>query len=97
MKIIGLINPIADAEAISFIIHIFRKVGITNTILKLNSIGDPASREVYKKALKTHLQPHYEKLSEISQKRYNNNPLRILYSKEEEDKPFFNSEPVITD
>src|SRR5690625_6352899 len=78
-------------------IHIFRKVGITNTILKLNSIGDPASREEYKKALKTHLQPHYEKLSEISQKRYHNNPLRILDSKEEEDQPFIQSAPVITD
>lgn len=97
LEIIGSSDPIADAEAISFMIHIFRKVGITNTILKLNSIGDPASREVYKKALKTHLQPHYEKLSEISQKRYHNNPLRILDSKEEEDQPFIQSAPVITD
>src|SRR5690625_6488418 len=82
LDIIGSSDPIADAEAISFMIHIFMKVGITNTILKLNSIGDPASREVYKKALKTHLQPHYEKLSEISQKSYHNNTLLILDSKE---------------
>src|SRR5690625_2205506 len=78
-------------------IHIFRKVGITNTILKLNSIGDPDSREMYKNALRSHLQPHYAKLREISQKRHHDTPLLILDSKEEEDQPCIQSAPVITE
>jgi len=96
-EVIGSDDPVADVEMIAFMIHIYNKVGIKNTTLKLNSIGDPESRERYKEALKLHLKPNFDKLSEVSQKRYENNPLRILDSKEEEDKPFIESAPVITD
>jgi len=78
-------------------LHIYNKVGIKNTTLKLNSIGDPESREAYKTALKDHLKPNFDKLSEVSKERFNKNPLRILDSKEEEDQPFIDSAPLITD
>ncbi|MFO7798356.1 histidine--tRNA ligase [Rhodohalobacter sp.] len=97
VEVIGSDDPVADVEVIAFMIHIYNKVGITNTSLKLNSIGDPESREKYKEALKAHLKPNFDKLSEVSQKRFEKNPLRILDSKEEEDQPFIESVPVITD
>jgi histidyl-tRNA synthetase len=97
VEVLGSSAAVADVEVIAFMIHIYNKIGITNTTLKLNSIGDPESREKYKEALKVHLKPNYEKLSEISKKRYEKNPLRILDSKEEEDKPFIENAPVITD
>jgi len=97
VEVIGSDDPVADVEVIAFMIHIYNKVGIKNTTLKLNSIGDPESRDKYKEALKSHLKPNFDKLSEVSQKRYENNPLRILDSKEEEDQPFIESAPVITD
>ncbi|PKD42423.1 histidine--tRNA ligase [Rhodohalobacter barkolensis] len=96
-EVIGSDDPIADVEVIAFMIHIYNKVGITNTSLKLNSIGDPESREKYKEALKAHLKPNFDQLSDVSKKRFENNPLRILDSKEEEDQPFIESAPVITD
>ncbi|TVR28243.1 MAG: histidine--tRNA ligase [Balneolaceae bacterium] len=97
VEVLGSSDAVADVEVIAFMIHIYNKIGINNTTLKLNSIGDPESREKYKEALKAHLKPNYEKLSEISKKRYEKNPLRILDSKEEEDKPFIENAPVITD
>lgn len=97
VEVLGSSDPVADVEVIAFMIHIYKKIGITNTTLKLNSIGDPESREKYKTALKEYLKPNFDKLSEVSQKRYENNPLRILDSKEEEDKPFIENAPVITD
>lgn len=97
VEIMGSSDAVADVETIAFMIHIYKKIGITNTTLKLNSIGNPESREKYKSALKEHLKPNFEKLSEVSQKRYKNNPLRILDSKEEEDQPFIENAPVITD
>jgi len=97
VEVIGSDDPVADVEVIAFMIHIYNKVGIKNTTLKLNSIGDPESRDKYKEALKSHLKPNFDKLSEVSQKRYENNPLRILDSKEEEDQPFIESAPVIRD
>jgi len=97
VEIMGSSDAVADVEVIAFMIHICNKLGITNTTLKLNSIGDPESREVYKQALKAHLKPDYDKLSDVSKKRYDKNPLRILDSKEEEDRPFIETAPVITD
>lgn len=96
VEIMGSSEAVADVEAIAFMIHIYNKIGINNTTLKLNSIGNPKSRDEYKNALKEYLKPDYEKLSEVSQKRYHNNPLRILDSKEEEDQPFIENAPVIT-
>lgn len=96
LEIIGSSDPVADVEVIAFMIHIYRKIGITNTTLKLNSIGDPACRERYKEALREYLRPNLEKLSEVSNVRFEKNPLRILDSKEEEDQPFIRNAPVIT-
>ena len=56
VEVIGTDDPIADVEVIAFMIHIYNKIGIKNTTLKLNSIGDPISREAYKTALKKHLE-----------------------------------------
>jgi len=95
VEVIGSDDPIADAETIAFMISVYDKIGITNTTLKINSIGDPESRETYKEALRDYLRPHFEKLSEVSQKRFDKNPLRILDSKEEEDQPFIEAAPSI--
>lgn len=97
VEVLGSDDAVADVEAISFMIHIYQKLGITNTTLKLNSVGDPESREKYKAILKEHLKPNYDKLSDISKKRFDKNPLRILDSKEEEDRPFVETAPLITD
>lgn len=97
VEVLGSDDAVADVEVISFMIHIYQKLGITNTTLKLNSVGDPESRDKYKAVLKAHLKPNYDKLSEISKKRFDKNPLRILDSKEEEDRPFVETAPLITD
>jgi len=97
VEVIGSDDAVADVEVIAFMIHIYNKIGIKNTTLKLNSIGDPESRDSYKQALKDYLKPHFEKLSDVSKKRYEKNPLRILDSKEKEDQPFIETAPVIGD
>ena len=97
VEVIGSSDPVADVEVIAFMIHICNKLGIQNTSLKLNSIGDPESRNRYKNALKEYLKPHFDQLSDISQTRFEKNPLRILDSKEEEDQPIIKKAPLITD
>src|SRR6056297_4022559 len=72
VEVIGSDDPVADVEVIAFMIHIYNKIGITNTTLKLNSIGDPESRASYIQALKNHLKPHYDNLSDVSKERYEN-------------------------
>lgn len=97
VEVIGSENPVADVECIAFMMRIYQRIGIKNFNLKLNSVGDPESRENYKSVLKEYLEPHLEKLSELSQKRFETNPMRILDSKEPEDLEFIESAPVISD
>ncbi|MAL16959.1 MAG: histidine--tRNA ligase [Balneola sp.] len=97
VEIIGSDDPVADVECISFMMQIYKRIGIKNFELKLNSVGDPESREAYKEALRDFLKPNLDKMSELSQKRFEKNPMRILDSKEEEDQEFIKKAPVIQD
>ena len=97
VEIIGTDNALADVESIAFMKRIYDRVGITNTTLKINSVGDPESRDTYKAALRDFLKPHFDKLSALSQKRFEKNPMRILDSKEPEDQEFIKQAPVIQD
>lgn len=96
-ELMGSGDAMADAEIIRFMMRIFEKIGIRNTVLQLNSVGDPESRKAYKEALIAYFSPHREKLSDISRQRLETNPMRILDSKEEEDQPLIEGAPVITD
>ena len=95
LEIIGSGNPIADVECIAFMMQIYKRIGIENFELKLNSVGDPESRNAYKKVLQKYLFPNFERLSELSQKRFEKNPMRILDSKEPEDQEFIKNAPTI--
>jgi len=97
LEILGTDDPIADVECISFMMRIYERIGIKNFTLKLNSIGDPESRESYKSVLRSYLEPHFDRLSELSQKRLEKNPMRILDSKEPEDQEFIKNSPIISD
>jgi histidyl-tRNA synthetase len=96
-EIIGADDPAADVDIIALMMSIYDRVGISNTTLKINSVGDPESRKAYKEALQNYFRPHLDKMSDISKDRFEKNPLRILDSKEEEDQPFIQDAPVITD
>lgn len=96
-EIIGADDPAADVDIIALMMAIYDRIGISNTTLKINSVGDPESRKAYTKALKDHFRPNLSELSQVSQDRFEKNPLRILDSKEEEDQPFIEDAPIITD
>jgi len=97
-EIIGVATPVADAEIISLAWTIFQRLGIEKNIqLELNSIGDSQSRTQYREALKTHFKKHEASLSEDSKNRLEKNPLRILDSKAEEDKPFVATAPKMAE
>lgn len=96
-EILGSADPIADAEVIAFMAEVYRLAGIKNTTLRLNSVGDPESRQAYKEALVAYFTPLADKLSEVSRTRLQNNPMRILDSKEPEDQKLVADAPSIHD
>jgi histidyl-tRNA synthetase len=95
-ELIGSADPVGDAEIIAFMVEVYREVGIVNTTLKINSVGDPESRKAYKEALIAYFTPFREQLSDISKTRLETNPMRILDSKEKEDQPLVDGAPIIT-
>lgn len=97
LEILGAEGPLADVEAIRFMVDVVRRIGIRNTTLRLNSIGDPESRDRYRQVLRQTLGPVAGKLSELSQRRLERNPLRILDSKEPEDQEWIERCPSILD
>ncbi|MFN2449096.1 MAG: histidine--tRNA ligase [Candidatus Baltobacteraceae bacterium] len=93
IECIGFKGPQADVEVIAMAMHLFRSYGIDVT-LNLNSIGDAACRPAYREALLAHFRPNLAHLSEDSQRRLERNPLRLLDSKEPEDRAFLNTAPT---
>ncbi|MCH8486784.1 MAG: histidine--tRNA ligase [Candidatus Cyclonatronum sp.] len=96
-ELMGTDSPLADVEVIRFMMRVYEKIGLANITLMLNSVGDPESRAAYKTALQAYFRPHLSKLSEVSQTRFEQNPMRILDSKEAEDQPYLADAPLITD
>ena len=93
----GSSNPATDVEMIAMAAQFFKDIGITNVSLELNSLGNPESRAAYRQALIDYLTPLKASLSADSQRRLEENPLRVLDSKEPEDKAAVEGAPSILD
>ncbi|GGE23500.1 histidine--tRNA ligase [Streptococcus himalayensis] len=93
----GSSNPATDVETIAMAAQFFKEIGIQNITLHLNTLGNSASRAAYRKALIDYLTPLKETLSKDSQRRLEENPLRVLDSKEKEDKAAVENAPSILD
>ena len=93
----GSENPATDAETIAMAAQFFKEIGIGQVTLQLNSLGNAASRAAYRQALIDYLTPLKDSLSKDSQRRLEENPLRVLDSKEKEDKAAVAQAPSILD
>lgn len=93
----GSVNPATDVETIAMAYQLFQTLGIKDVTLHLNTLGSAASRAAYRQALIDYLTPMREQLSKDSQRRLDENPLRVLDSKEKEDKIAVENAPSILD
>ena len=98
LEVLGAPEPGADIEVITVAADILDRLGLLDRcVLKLNSLGDPESRTVYRKVLVDYYSQHLAQLSEDSRDRLNRNPLRILDSKDEGDKRINANAPSFAD
>ena len=93
----GSSNPATDVETIAMAAHFLKAIGVQGVKLHLNTLGNPESRAAYRKALIDYLTPLKDSLSKDSQRRLEENPLRVLDSKEKEDKVAVENAPSILD
>ncbi len=78
VECIGAAAPAADAEVISLAHSVLSGIGLENLSLEINSIGCPACRAEYHKALKAYFESKKESLCETCKERLERNPMRIL-------------------
>jgi histidyl-tRNA synthetase len=94
---LGGSSPQLDVEMMLLPLEIYRQLGIEQVALKINSVGCETCRPVYKTLLQAELRKVAAQLSHDSQLRVENNPLRVLDSKDEHDKELTANAPLIKD
>lgn len=97
VEAMGSPSPVVDAETILLAITVFKRLGLKDLKLKINSVGCPKCRPQHRTLLQDYFRPHLKELCEDCQSRFDRSPLRILDCKVDHDKPFMAGAPKITD
>ncbi|HVF92607.1 MAG TPA: histidine--tRNA ligase [Blastocatellia bacterium] len=90
-------NPAIEAEVIEMLDWYLKQLGITDTDLLVNSIGDENCRPAYIIRLKEAIREVLPHLCGSCKQRYETNPLRVLDCKVESCQPYLDQLPAITD
>ena len=92
---LGASSPLLDIEMMILPLEIYKQLGIDRFSLKINSVGCEKCRPAYKKLLKAALRKALPRLSPESQARVEQNPLRVLDSKNEKDQELTAGMPLM--
>ena len=82
VEIFGYASPDVDAELMVMSARLWKRLGLKDLKLEINSLGTPESRAAYRETLVKYLEKHRDRLDEDSRRRLATNPLRVLDSKE---------------
>ncbi|MCR6632970.1 MAG: histidine--tRNA ligase [Magnetospirillum sp.] len=98
VELLGVEGPQADVEVVSMAYRLLCALGFGDKVqLEINTLGDADSRAAYRAALVSYLDPFRNALSEDSRARLDKNPMRVLDSKDENDKRIVANAPLIQD
>ena len=94
---LGASSPQLDVEMMALPLEIYKQFGIDHFALKINSVGCEKCRPAYKQLLQTKLLKIFAQLSHDSQVRVEQNPLRVLDSKDEKDRELTAGMPLMNE
>jgi histidyl-tRNA synthetase len=97
IEVIGASDAAVDAEVIALAIAFYRRLGIEDAELRLNSVGCPECRPNHMRALLEFAEPCLSAMSDDNRRRFRENPLRMLDSKDERDRAALAGCPRIAD
>ncbi|MCR5060665.1 MAG: histidine--tRNA ligase [Saccharofermentans sp.] len=97
LEAFGSEGPAIDAEIISVVDVFFKKIGLKNIKLCINSIGCPACRNKYNEMLKDYFRPHVSTMCEDCRARIEKNPLRMIDCKIDGGKEVVQNAPRLID
>jgi histidyl-tRNA synthetase len=95
IEVLGADDPYLDVEVIALGWEFYRRLGLRQVRLLVNSLGEPSDRTRYVEALREHFEAAGDDLSEQSRQTLRKNPLRVLDSKRREDAPIVAAAPTI--
>lgn len=82
VEVLGSDDASVDAEVIALATAFYRDAGVKSLKVKINSVGTAESRSDYLQALRKFSEPHLPRMSEDNRRRFRENPLRMLDSKD---------------
>lgn len=98
VELVGAASPLADVDVIACGYDILCRLGLEGrVVVKLNTLGDTASRTAFRDALVAYFTAHKDQLSDDSLARLDKNPLRILDSKDAGDRALLPDAPTFDD
>lgn len=97
VEMFGAADPGADVQVIALGLSIYKRLGLHDVGLQLNSIGCPACRKEYHKALREYFSARKDELCETCLSRLERNPMRILDCKSPVCQEIAKGAPKITD
>lgn len=97
IEAIGSTSYLQDVEVIALGKRVLDSLGLNKVKVLINSLGDDASRENYRAALKEYFAKHIDQMCEDCKRRLEINPLRILDCKVPEDRPIIEGAPKMKD
>ena len=97
VEAIGSDDPAVDAEIIQLYDHLLGRLGVSNYVLKLNSIGDAHCRPAYVAALVEWLARHESELDDEARAKRATSPLRVFDVKSERMRELLEDAPKIGD
>ncbi|MDO9190573.1 MAG: histidine--tRNA ligase, partial [Sulfurimicrobium sp.] len=78
---LGFAGPDMDAEQIMMTARLWKKLGLQDVALEINTLGSSEDRARHRARLVHYLERHVDLLDEDSKRRLRTNPLRVLDSK----------------
>lgn len=97
VEAIGSPYPEQDAEVIAMAFRLLHELGVENMTLLLSSIGSTECRNRFREALADYLSPYRDDLAQPSQRNLEANPLRILDTKDPEERKILEDAPRLLD
>src|SRR5690606_20188374 len=94
---LGFAGPDVEAERIGMVARLWKRRGLQDIRLELNSGGQPGERAAHRQGLVEHLEEHSDVLDEEARRRMHTNPLRVLDTKNPAMQDTANSAPRLFD
>jgi histidyl-tRNA synthetase len=97
VEIFGVAHPMADAEVMVMLMEFFKRTGLDNVKLQINTLGCEDCRPRYREELTRFLTKNVSQLCPDCKRRLETNPLRILDCKVETCQQVIAGAPLVID